>query len=104
MATKSPLANRFYQGFFSLWVPIFGWGVRHLSLRTLYAIGWLSMRTFLFLRPRYARAIRQNFAQILGDEPDSPVVRTLTQRMARNHGRYWIDFFFWSERGGEAAR
>ena len=62
------------------------------------------MRTFLLLRPKYEQAIRRNYAQILGESPDSTRVKALTRRMALNHGRYWIDFFYWSERDGELAR
>src|SRR5947208_1235737 len=32
MASPSPLLKRAYQRFFSLWVPVFGWSVRHLPL------------------------------------------------------------------------
>src|SRR5712691_4315915 len=104
MASPGRLANRLYQWFFVLWVPVFGWCVRHLPLRVLYALGGLAMRTFLLLKPKYERALRGNFAQILDEPPDSPRVRGAARRMALNHGRYWIDFFYWSEREGKAAR
>src|SRR5881628_484292 len=104
MASRGALLNSIYQRFFALWVPIFGWSVRHLPLGLLYALGRVIMRSFLFLRPKYERAARMNYAQILGEPADSARVRTLTRRMALNHGRYWIDFFYWSEREDERAR
>src|SRR2546422_8771705 len=104
MAPRSRFVNRVYQRFFSLWVPIFGWSVRHLPLWLLYALGRAVLRPFLLLRPKYEQAIRRNYAQILGESPDSTRVKALTRRMALNHGRYWIDFFYWSERDGELAR
>lgn len=99
MATRNRLLNRLYGPFFSLWVPAFRWQARHVPLRLMYPQGALIMWLFLLLRPKYARAIRANFAQILGEPEDSKRVRAMTRRMAINHARYWIDFFYWSERG-----
>lgn len=104
MATHSRLANRVYQRFFALWVPVFGWSVRHLPLRVLYGLGGGVMSAFLFLKPKYREALCSNFAHILNEPADAPRVRELARRMALNHGRYWIDFFYWSERGSSAAQ
>lgn len=104
MAGRSRLANRIYQRLFAIWVPMFGWGVKNLSLGALYAWGSLSLRIWLACKPKYARVLRANFAQILGVSPNAPDARALARRMTVNLARYWIDFFYWSERGGEAAR
>ena len=104
MAGKGRLANRIYQFLFALWVPIFGWSVRHLPLGVLYALGGVSIRTWLLLKPKYARALRSNFARITGEAPEERRVRDLARTTALNHGRYWIDFFYWSERGAMAAQ
>lgn len=104
MASHSPLANRVFQRLFAIWVPALGWSVRNLPLRVLYGVGRFAMLAFLLLNPRYRRAVCSNFAHILNEPADSPRVRCLARAMARNQGRYWIDFFHWSERGSRAAQ
>lgn len=103
MASRSAGLNRAYQALFRAWVPLFQLGARYAPRAVLYPIGDLIMASFLALNPKYARAVRSNFAGILDLPDEAPRVRGLARRMARNHGRYWIDFFHWSERGRDAA-
>ena len=103
MASRSRSLNLAYRPLFSLGFPIFSWSVRHMPLRLLYFLGeWITL-IFFFLRPKYARAVRSNFSQILGKPADGVQVRSAARRMGGNHARYWIDFFYWSERGPSEA-
>jgi len=104
MASRNRLLNRVYRAFFAVWVPAFGFLVRHAPMGFNYGIGRGVMRLFLALRPKYERAIRENLAHITGESMESPRVKALAARMAFNHARYWIDFFTWSERGAVEAR
>lgn len=104
MASGNRLLNRVYRGFFAVWVPAFGWLVRHAPMGFNYGLARGVMKTFLALRPKYEKAIRENLAHIVGEPADSPRVKELAARMAFNHARYWIDFFTWSERGPVEAQ
>jgi lauroyl/myristoyl acyltransferase len=104
MASRSRALDLLYQVLFRVWVPIFGWSVTRLPLGLLYRIGDRVMLLFLALNPRYRRALHHNFSRILGEREDAPRVRETARAMARHLARYWIDFFYWSERGGEAAQ
>lgn len=104
MASRSRLLNGAYRGLLGTLIPLWSLSARILPLGVLYMLGRLLVGAFLLLRPKYGRALRENFAQILGDPANSPRVGALARRMAHNHARYWIDFFYWSERGAEKAR
>ena len=104
MASRSRILNRFYRGFFAVWVPAFGFLVRHAPMWFNYGIARGVMKLFLALRPKYEAAIRENLAQVVGEPADSARVREIAARMAFHHARYWIDFFTWSERGAVEAR
>jgi len=104
MASRSRLLNGAYRRLLQVLMPLFGLLARSLPLGLLYAIGRPIIGAFLLLRPKYERSLRSNLSQILGESEASPAVRSLARRVAQNHGRYSIDFFYWSERGGAAAR
>src|SRR6185436_19740670 len=104
MASSNRLWNRLYRAFFAVWVPGFGFLVRNAPMGFNYGIARAVARLFLTLRPKYERAIRGNFAQVLDEPVDSPRVREMASRMVFNHFRYWVDFFTWSERGAAAAQ
>jgi KDO2-lipid IV(A) lauroyltransferase len=64
----------------------------------------LVMVPFNIMRPKYLRAIKQNYARILGLPADHGEVRRVAWQMGYEHAYHWIDFFRWSQLSPEALR
>src|SRR5437773_1939385 len=103
-ASRNRALNWTYKGLLAFLMPLFGLFARTLPLGLMYAIGRVVVFLFDLVRPKYERALRSNLAQILGETPESLRVRRLARLAAHNHVRYWVDFFYWSERGSDGAR
>lgn len=104
MASRGRVINALYAASFYLWFPLFRWAARRLPREFLYALSRRTVGRYFALRPKYLRAIRANYAQILGQSADAPAVREAARRMIDNHSYHWIDFFSFAERGAPANR
>ncbi len=98
MATRNRLVNALYSATFYAWFPLFRAMTRVLPRRGLEAIARQTVGRFFRCRPKYVRAIRDNFAQIFGEAPDSPRVVAAAREMIDQHSYHWIDFFYVSQR------
>ena len=98
MATRNRVVNALYSATFYAWFPLFRAMTRVLPRRWLEAIARQTVGRFFRCRPKYLRAIRDNFAQIFGEAPDSPRVVAAAREMINQHSYHWIDFFYVSQR------
>lgn len=104
MASRSRVVNAVYSASFYLWFPLFRVLTRLLPR---HALEWLARQTvgrFFRFRPKYLRAIRENYAQIFREPPGSPRVEAAAREMIDQHSYHWIDFFYVSQRTFEDAQ
>jgi Kdo2-lipid IVA lauroyltransferase/acyltransferase len=98
MATRNRALNAAYSASFALWFPLFRALTRVLSREALFALARQTIGRFFALRPKYLAAIRENFAQILGEPPGSRRVAAAAREMIDQHSYHWIDFFYFAQR------
>jgi lauroyl/myristoyl acyltransferase len=98
MAGSPRLAQLAYRIYFGFWIPTLVWASTWWPLSLMY---WkarrLVMLPFNLLRPKYLRAMRGNYARILGLPESHRKVRRTAWRMGYEHAYHWIDFFRWSQ-------
>lgn len=88
----------FYRLYFGFWIPALVWASTRWPLRLMYWMArWLVIVPFAFARPKYMRAVRGNYARILGLPPSHRQVRRAAWQMMFEHAYHWIDFFRWSQ-------
>jgi lauroyl/myristoyl acyltransferase len=104
MASRGRVINTIYAASFYVWFPLFRWATRRLPRKFLYALARQTVGRYFALRPKYLRAIRANYEQILGAPADSAAVIAAARRMVDNHSYHWIDFFSFAERGAPSNR
>jgi len=98
MATRNRAVNAIYSASFAAWFPLFRALTRVLSRATLFALARQTIGRFFAMRPKYLAAIRENFAQIFQEPPDSPRVVAAAREMIDQHSYHWIDFFYFAQR------
>lgn len=104
MAGSPRAVQAFYRLYFGFWIPALVWAADWWPLWLMYWMArWLVIAPFALLRPKYMRAVRGNFARILGLPPSHRQVRRTAWRMMFEHAYHWIDFFRWSQRSEEAV-
>lgn len=105
MAGSSRILQAFYRLYFAFWIPTLVWASTRWPLGLMY---WMArdlvMLPFNLFRPKYLRAIKGNYARILGLPPDHPEVRRMAWQMGYEHAYHWIDFFRWSQLAPDALR
>lgn len=102
MAGSPPVFQLFYRLYFSFWIPTLVWASTRWPLGLMYWMArWLVIVPFNLVRPKYMRAVRGNYARILGLSARSREVRHVAWRMMFEHAYHWIDFFRWSQQPGE---
>jgi len=105
MAGSPRILQAFYRLYFGFWIPTLVWASTRWPLGLMY---WMArdlvMVPFNVVRPKYLRAIKGNYARILGLPPDHPDVRRVAWQMGYEHAYHWIDFFRWSQLSPEALR
>ncbi len=102
MAGSPRAVQAFYRLYFGFWIPALVWAAGWWPLSLMYWMArWLVIVPFALLRPKYPRAVRSNYARILGRSPRDREVRRLAWRMMFEHAYHWIDFFRWSQRSDE---
>ena len=98
MAGSPRILQAFYRLYFGFWIPTLEWASIRWPLGFMY---WtarnLVMLPFNVVRPKYLRAIKGNYARILGLPPEHREVRRAAWRMESEHAYHWIDFFRWSQ-------
>jgi len=103
MAGSPRILQAFYRLYFGFWIPTLVWASTRWPLGLMY---WMArdlvMLPFNIVRPKYLRAIKGNYARILGRPPDDPEVRKAAWQMGYEHAYHWIDFFRWSQMPPEA--
>lgn len=103
MAGSPRILQAFYRLYFGVTIPLLVWASIRWPLGLMY---WMArdlvMLPFNLVRPKYLRAIKANYARILGLTPDHPEVRRVAWRMGYEHAYHWIDFFRWSQLSPEA--
>ncbi len=105
MSGSSRIAQAFYRLYFGFWIPTLVWA----SIRwPLAFMRWMArdlvMLPFNLLRPKYLRAVKANYARILGLPAGHPEVRRAAWQMGYEHAYHWIDFFRWSQLPPEELR
>lgn len=101
MAGSPRMLQAFYRLYFGFWIPTLVWASTRWPLRLMYWVArWLVIGPFALLRPKYMRAVRGNFARILGMPHSHPEVGRTAWRMMFEHAYHWIDFFRWSQQPG----
>lgn len=98
MASRNRALNAAYSASFALWFPLIPALTRVLSRSQLGALARQTIGRYFALRPKYLAAIRENFAQILGEPADSPRVAGAAREMVNQHSYHWIDFFYFAQR------
>lgn len=102
MAGSPRLLQRFYRLYFGIWIPGLAWASTWWPLGLMYWMArWLVLVPFGIVRPKYLRAIRSNYARILGLPENSRTVRRISWQMMFEHAYHWIDFFRWSQVSAE---
>jgi Kdo2-lipid IVA lauroyltransferase/acyltransferase len=98
MAGSPRILQAFYRLYFGFWIPTLEWASTRWPLGLMY---WMArdlvMLPFNVVRPKYLRAIKGNYARILGLPPEHREVRRVAWRMGYEHAYHWIDFFRWSQ-------
>jgi lauroyl/myristoyl acyltransferase len=98
MAGSPRILQAFYRLYFGFWIPILVWASTWWPLGLMY---WMArefvMLPFNVVRPKYLRAVRGNYARILGLPADHPKVHRCAVEMGYQHAYHWIDFFRWSQ-------
>ena len=105
MAGSPRILQAFYRLYFGFWIPTLVWASTRWPLGLMY---WMArdlvMLPFNVVRPKYLRAIKGNYARILGRPADDPEVRRTAWQMGYEHAYHWIDFFRWSQLSPQALR
>ena len=104
MATRSRLLNALYSATFYLWFPLFRLMTRILPRRRLEAIARQTVGRYFRCRPKYLKAIRENYARILREPTDSENVVASAREMIDQHSYHWIDFFYVAQRSFQEAQ
>ena len=98
MAGSPRVLQAFYRLYFGFWIPCLAWASTWWPLSLMY---WMARNLVMFpfnvARPKYLRAVRENYARILGLSADDPRVRRCALEMGYQHAYHWIDFFRWSQ-------
>jgi len=90
-----------YRLYFGFWIPALVWASTRWPLQLMYWMArWLVIVPFVLARPKYMRAVRGNYARILGLPPSHRQVGRMAWRMMFEHAYHWIDFFRWSQQPG----
>jgi KDO2-lipid IV(A) lauroyltransferase len=103
MATRNRVVGALFSASFRVWFPLFRRMVRDLPRPFLFAMARQTITRFFDLRPKYLRAIRENYSRILGRPSNSPEVRAAAREMIHHHSYHWIDFFYFAERSFEES-
>ncbi len=104
MATRSRIVNAIYSATFYAWFPLFRAMTRIFPRRWLEAIARQTVGRYFRCRPKYLKAIRENYAHIFREPPDSERVVRASREMIDQHSYHWIDFFYVSQRGFAEAQ
>lgn len=98
MAGSSRLAEALYRLYFGFWIPGLVWAATWWPRALMY---WMArnlvMLPFNLLRGKYLRAVKENYARILGMPSGDHRVRRTAWQMGYEHAYHWIDFFRWSQ-------
>jgi lauroyl/myristoyl acyltransferase len=98
MAGSPRFLQAFYRLYFCFWIPTLVWASTWWPLGLMY---WMArnlvMLPFKIVRPKYLKAVRGNYARILGLPADHPRVQRCALEMGYQHAYHWIDFFRWSQ-------
>jgi KDO2-lipid IV(A) lauroyltransferase len=98
MAGSPRTLQAFYRLYFGAFIPILAWASTWWPRALMYWMArWLVMAPFDLVRPKYRRAVRGNYARILGLPDGHPRVRRTARRMGFEHAYHWIDFFRFSQ-------
>ncbi len=101
MAGSPRALQLFYRLYFGFWIPVLVWASTRWPLRLMYWMArWLVIAPFVLARPKYMRAVRGNYARILGLPPAHRQVGRVAWQMMFEHAYHWIDFFRWSQQPG----
>jgi KDO2-lipid IV(A) lauroyltransferase len=104
MQSDSRLLGLVYGAVFGSLFPLFFFAARSFARRERgHEIADQVANAFMTLRPKYLEAILANTAQVLGLRPTHPEVDRTAREMVRQHARAWVDFFWFGQRGPEAA-
>ena len=99
MAGSPRIVQALYRLYFGFWIPTLAWAASWWPLGLMY---WMArnlvMLPFNILRPKYLRAVKGNYARVLGLPESHPRVRRAAWHMGWEHAYHWIDFFRWSQR------
>jgi KDO2-lipid IV(A) lauroyltransferase len=98
MAGSPRVVQLFYRLYFGFWIPTLVWASTRWPLGLMY---WMArdlvMLPFNLVRPKYLRAIKENYSRILALPESHPEVRRMAWQMGYQHAYHWIDFFRWSQ-------
>jgi KDO2-lipid IV(A) lauroyltransferase len=83
--------------------PLASWMARRLPRRLMATMCRASVGFWMKRRRKYMRAIRENYAVILGRPADSTEVRRTASRMIDTHFEAWLDFLRYASRRPEEA-
>jgi lauroyl/myristoyl acyltransferase len=98
MAGSSRLLLALYRLYFRVFIPGLCWAAAWWPLALMYWMArWLVMLPFNITHPKYMRAIKGNYARILGLSADHREVGRTAWQMTFQHAYHWIDFFRWSQ-------
>ncbi len=98
MAGSSRVLQAFYRLYFGLTIPTLAWAATWWPRALMYWMArWLVMVPFNLARPKYLRAIKGNYARILGLPAAHREVRRMSWQMGFQHAYHWIDFFRFSQ-------
>ena len=98
MAGSPRILQAFYRFYFGVTIPTLVWASTWWPRALMYWMArWLVMLPFNLVRPKYLRAIKGNYARILGLPADHADVRRVAWRMGFEHAYHWIDFFRYSQ-------
>ena len=98
MAGSPRGVQAFYRLYFGIFIPTLAWASTWWPRALMYWMArWLVMVPFNLVRPKYLRAIRGNYARVLGLPARHPAVQRVSRRMGFEHAYHWIDFFRYSQ-------
>jgi KDO2-lipid IV(A) lauroyltransferase len=92
MASRNPLVRAIASLATTTFFPLAAWMARHLPRPVMSRMCRASVGFWMKRRRKYMRAIRENYAVILGKPADSPEVRRIAEQMIDTHFDAWLDF------------
>ena len=97
MAGSPRILQAFYRVSSAFWIPTLAWAATWWPRALMYWMArWLVMVPFNLVRPKYLRAIKGNYARILGCRWTTA---TCAARLGTGfqHAFHWVDFFRYSQ-------